>query len=384
MHTRRRGQSGSDKPLTDEPPEWSHADPTAIEARIVELANQGYSPSEIGIKLRDEGVQGTPVPNIKLATGKKLTRILEENDVAADLPEDLRSVMKKAVRIREHVNTHPNDTSNKRALQNTEAKVRRLISYYSGDKIPEDFTYSYQNAKEVLNSSAHTNSASMTGEILVEGNVRGTRQADAESAADSQASNRAPEFGAPGQYSIPEKSLQSLRVLPLTNVAGNLIKGSIPTDSQHLTYERFSTGDSSLYWPSNISAKSFTSKVESFPEVNNTTQCEIIINSSGSSGYEQLELSFWEVRSKHKLDDSCEFIAVVTDDYEITWEKRPSQPMEYDAEIVIMLKNNGVDLEQMLPQLFEDPVPTPERSESLADLVKTLHRIDREKLLVQK
>jgi len=62
MHTRRRGSSGSDKPATDETPEWSDADAADIESRVVELADQGHDPSVIGIKLRDEGVKGVPVP----------------------------------------------------------------------------------------------------------------------------------------------------------------------------------------------------------------------------------------------------------------------------------------------------------------------------------
>ncbi|GKZ12278.1 30S ribosomal protein S15 [Haladaptatus sp. T7] len=150
MHTRRRGSSGSDRPVTDEPPEWSDVDADDVEDRVVELAEDGYSPSEIGQKLRDEGVTGTPVPNVKLATGKKVTEILEENDAANELPEDLENLMVRAVRLREHVDENGQDKQNKRALQNTESKVRRLVNYYRGDKIDEDFTYSYDNAKELL------------------------------------------------------------------------------------------------------------------------------------------------------------------------------------------------------------------------------------------
>jgi len=91
MHTRRRGSSGSDKPSADEPPEWSDVDSDDIEARVVELAEQGHDPSQIGMKLRDEGVTGTPVPDVKLATGKKITEILEENDAKSEFPEDLET-----------------------------------------------------------------------------------------------------------------------------------------------------------------------------------------------------------------------------------------------------------------------------------------------------
>lgn len=150
MHTRRRGSSDSDKPVADEPPEWSDVDADAIEERVVELAEQGHTPSEIGLKLRDEGVKGTSVPDVKLATDKKVTEILEENDANPELPEDLRNLLEKAVNLYEHVEQNKQDAQNKRALQNVESKVRRLADYYRGDKIDEDFVYTYENATEIL------------------------------------------------------------------------------------------------------------------------------------------------------------------------------------------------------------------------------------------
>lgn len=133
-----------------EPPEWSEVDPEAIEERVVELAEEGYEPSVIGIKLRDEGVRGTPVPDVKLATGKKITEILEEHDANPSLPEDLRNLLKRAIRLHEHIQEHPQDAQNKRALQNTESKVRRLAEYYRGDEIPADFRYSITEAERLL------------------------------------------------------------------------------------------------------------------------------------------------------------------------------------------------------------------------------------------
>ena len=150
MHTRRRGSSGSDKPATDENPEWSDVDAEDIESRVVELAEQGHDPSVIGLKLRDEGVKGTPIPDVKLATGKKVTEILEEHDARKDLPEDLRNLLARAVRLREHMAENGQDYQNKRALQNTESKIRRLVNYYRGDELDEEFTYTYRLAAELL------------------------------------------------------------------------------------------------------------------------------------------------------------------------------------------------------------------------------------------
>jgi len=136
--------------VADDPPEWSDVDADAVEERVVELAEAGHSPSEIGMKLRDEGIDGTPVPDVSLATDKKIGEILEEHDAAPDLPEDLRSLMERAVRLKEHMDENPTDYQNKRALQNTQSKIRRLVDYYRGDELDEDFTYSYDTAKNLL------------------------------------------------------------------------------------------------------------------------------------------------------------------------------------------------------------------------------------------
>ena len=150
MHTRRRGSSGSDRPAAAEPPEWSDVEAEAIEERVLELAAEGHDPSIIGLKLRDEGVRGTPVPNVKVATGKKISEILAEHDVAHALPEDLRNLLERAVRLSAHIDENPQDAQNKRALQNTESKVRRLVEYYRGDAIPADFRYSITEAARLL------------------------------------------------------------------------------------------------------------------------------------------------------------------------------------------------------------------------------------------
>ncbi|MFB6168003.1 MAG: 30S ribosomal protein S15 [Haloferacaceae archaeon] len=150
MHTRRRGSSDSDKPVADDPPEWSDVDADAVEARVVELAEEGLDPSQIGMALRDEGVKGTPVPDVKLATGKKVGEILADHDAGPSVPEDLRNLLERAVRLREHVQENPQDASNRRALQNTESKIRRLVDYYRGDELDEEFQYSYDAAVDLL------------------------------------------------------------------------------------------------------------------------------------------------------------------------------------------------------------------------------------------
>ena len=149
MRTRRRGSSDSDRPVADEPPEWSDVDAETIEQRVVELAEQGHDPSEIGVLLRDQGVQGTPVPDVTLATDKKITEILEEHDAQPEIPEDLRNLMRRAARLDAHLQENPTDYQNKRALQNTESKIRRLVEYYRGDELDQEFSYSVEDAHDL-------------------------------------------------------------------------------------------------------------------------------------------------------------------------------------------------------------------------------------------
>lgn len=151
MHTQGRGESGSDRPAVEKPPEWSCTDKVAIEEKIVELSEKGLSSSEIGIKLRDQGVKGKPVPDVKLVTGKKIGDIIEENGLEPEYPEDLVNLMEKAVHIKDHLDEHPKDSSNRRSLQNVESKIRRLVNYYRSEgRIPEDFKYNEKVAREIV------------------------------------------------------------------------------------------------------------------------------------------------------------------------------------------------------------------------------------------
>ena len=51
MHSRKKGQSGSKKPLKKEKPTWIRYKPAEIELLIVKLAKEGKTSSEIGIKI---------------------------------------------------------------------------------------------------------------------------------------------------------------------------------------------------------------------------------------------------------------------------------------------------------------------------------------------
>ncbi len=144
MHARKRGKSGSDRPFLTENPDWVEKDSEEIEDIVVKLYQDGKSTSEIGVALRDQ----YGVPNIKLATGKKVTEILEADDLKEDIPEDLLNLMGRAVNLYEHMEINPKDTINKRGLQLIESKIRRLAKYYQKEGvIPEGWKYSREKAE---------------------------------------------------------------------------------------------------------------------------------------------------------------------------------------------------------------------------------------------
>lgn len=137
MYSRKHGKSGSTRPARDEPPEWVEMDLEEIEQKVVELADEGIEPSEIGEVLRDR----YGVPSVK-DFGKSVTEILEENNVEPEIPEDLRNLVKKARKIREHLGDQPRDASAIHGLEQTESKIRRLAKYYKKEgKIPQDWEH---------------------------------------------------------------------------------------------------------------------------------------------------------------------------------------------------------------------------------------------------
>lgn len=138
MHTRRKGSSKSSHVNRKTPPEWMATSPQDIEKLVVKLRNQGLSSSQIGIVLRDK----YGVPDVEVATGKKLVQILEENKMGPEIPEDLQNLIKKALRLKEHLSGSPKDLHNKRSLHNTESKIRRLVSYYRREGVlPSSWEY---------------------------------------------------------------------------------------------------------------------------------------------------------------------------------------------------------------------------------------------------
>jgi small subunit ribosomal protein S15 len=144
MYSRKKGKAGSARPNRDESPKWVEYTKDELEELVVKLAKAGQPPSTLGATLRDQ----YGIPNVKLVSGKRISKILEEKDLKKELPEDLMNLIKKAVDLEKHLKANSKDKSSKRGLQLTESKIRRLIKYYKRTKrIPQDWTYSLKTAK---------------------------------------------------------------------------------------------------------------------------------------------------------------------------------------------------------------------------------------------
>ena len=139
MYKSRKGKSGSSKPYVTQAPEWSNSNSDDVEKLVVELGKSGHSTAQIGTILRDQHA----VPNVRLVTGKRIGTILSQNNSGGSYPEDMMNLMRQAVRIIEHLGSgNHKDIHNKRALEITEAKIRKLANYYKTEgKLSSDWRY---------------------------------------------------------------------------------------------------------------------------------------------------------------------------------------------------------------------------------------------------
>ena len=143
MYSRKKGKSGSRKP-SQKKATWIRYKPEEIEEIAVKLAKEDKSSAEIGTALRDQ----YGVPSIRSATGKKMMAVMKEHDLAKTFPEDLNNLLKRAVKLRAHLENKKHDRYSKRGLELTESKIRRLAKYYKGrDILDKKWNYDPEKAK---------------------------------------------------------------------------------------------------------------------------------------------------------------------------------------------------------------------------------------------
>lgn len=126
MPKKEKGSSQSIRPVSKRPPAWCRYKSEEVEAMVIKLAKEGYPASMIGTILRDRH----SVPLTKPLTGRRITQILKDADLAPPLPQDFETLLKKAAKLRLHLEKNKKDLHNKRALQIIEARIRKLSKYY--------------------------------------------------------------------------------------------------------------------------------------------------------------------------------------------------------------------------------------------------------------
>ena len=147
MHSRRKGKSSSTRPHRTEVPEWIPLTSQQVEELVVKLYREGHPTTQIGIILRDQ----YGIPSIKLVSSKKIYKILEENNLLPRYPEDLTNLVRRSMRMRNHLADNKKDVYAKIRLRKVESKIHRLSKYYKKvGKLPKDWRYSPDQAAIML------------------------------------------------------------------------------------------------------------------------------------------------------------------------------------------------------------------------------------------
>ena len=148
MHSRKKGRAGSKKPIAQA--KWVEYKDKEVERLIIKLRKDGLQLADIGRLLRDQ----YGIPSVKTATGKTIIKILEENNLLSEIPEDLLNLLKKAVALRDHLAKNKKDYTSKHGLELLESKIRRLIKYYiKNKKLSKDFVYEPERAKLLVETA---------------------------------------------------------------------------------------------------------------------------------------------------------------------------------------------------------------------------------------
>jgi|SRR3989344_1249281 len=145
LYSRKKGKSGSTKPVKKVKPLWLRYGEKEIEQLIIKLAKQGLTKSQIGLSLRDT----YGVPSVQNILKKKVGDVLAENKLSSKLPEDILALIKKEIDLMKHLEENKKDVSAKRGLKLTESKIHRLVKYYKRKGILES-NWSYDRDKAKL------------------------------------------------------------------------------------------------------------------------------------------------------------------------------------------------------------------------------------------
>jgi len=142
LHSRKKGRSGSKKPLARSARAWVKIPEEQVRSLIEKLYKEGRQPAVIGQVLRDQ----MGVPSVRALLGKPLSKVLEELNLKQEYPADLIALIRRAVGLRKHLKANTRDTLNKIKLGHIESKIKRLVAYYRGKKLPAGWKYDPESA----------------------------------------------------------------------------------------------------------------------------------------------------------------------------------------------------------------------------------------------
>lgn len=146
LHTRKRGKSRSKKPVASSAAKWVDYSAEEVTGFVENLAKEGKSEAQIGLVLRDQ----YGIPSVKLLTGKTISQLLKEKNLSPKYPSDLVALLRKAVNIMDHLKSNSGDKSNRIKLSHVEAKIKRLVKYYRGNKLPANWKYNPETAALIV------------------------------------------------------------------------------------------------------------------------------------------------------------------------------------------------------------------------------------------
>jgi len=147
MYSRKKGHHGSKKPPIKMVPRWVRMKKDDVVELIVKLAKEKNSSAKIGTILRDQ----YGIPDVKSVIDKNIVEVMRENKVYPEMPEDMLSLLRKAVELHEHMGRNRQDNLSKKGMQNLESKIRRLGKYYSRVGLLEKgWKYDAEKAKLII------------------------------------------------------------------------------------------------------------------------------------------------------------------------------------------------------------------------------------------
>ena len=113
---------------------------------IKKMNKQGASMIDIGAESTRPGSDpmsyNQEIKKLEPILKKRISQVLEENELKTEIPEDLNNIVNKAVGLQKHLKSNKGDRRNVRSLELIEAKVHRLSVYYKKiGRIPKDWKY---------------------------------------------------------------------------------------------------------------------------------------------------------------------------------------------------------------------------------------------------